>query len=690
MKNETKPRREQNRNTAGINPKSFHKKKRSDNEISHTEKYIDDLLLQASNNEVVLKRKNFTQIQNIRLEAFAEVTSFRIFPLQSLAMEFLDEMMKDYLGEALQSCQSRFNNKTEVTEEQNTKLEQDSDSNGLHRSEFTTSSSDSYSCKRRKIDYDPDMNKLRDKFIDDCIREIKYNPLKSHPNVTKFDFLPPLWSLEPRIFALETASSGKRKYIVGNLGRFLDHYWRKSDPLNRHYYELIRENTPCRLYFDLEYCKKANAHISNTDSEVLMTEFIEELRSQFLAVYNITLTRSCVVDLDSSTSKKFSRHLIIHLPNGELFADAQSAGYFTKQFVSRLADELGSGILVERHPTLAKHLFVNSTPGKAEETPVTRDVDNNTNPTKMTCFVDLGVYTRNRLFRLLGSSKFGKPASAALRIAEANEFQFPLEFGNANFYISSLSTMTTVVPPNLSDHEKFCRAMQWDKHAIALSQTFVVPANASKTNFPILSLCTKINDSTDANDVALTSRSKPLSTYIIANRTPSTSVKSSGESPMPKLDEYILSTLGRRGGAQGRIRAWSIEQVNVGVFYLTYQMCDNRWCERIGRQHKSNNIMWTVDLKHKTCWQSCHDSDCRGFRSREMKLANLADEIVSEIDEFIFDRELEQLNVKQVINQANATQDASGNEFDDEEFDEDLQNLEIPYMASVDATGPHT
>ena len=73
-------------------------------------------------------------------------------------------------------------------------------------------------------------------------------------------------------------------------------------------------------------------------------------------------------------------------------------------------------------------------------------------------------YTRNRLFRLLGSNKFGKPADAgkkrlandsycdakqqtqpidllppsALRIAEANEFPFPNGFGNAKFYLPEM------------------------------------------------------------------------------------------------------------------------------------------------------------------------------------------------------------------------------------------------------------
>ena len=59
----------------------------------------------------------------------------------------------------------------------------------------------------------------------------------------------PLWSMEPRIFAIEKSATGKRKYLVCHLGRFMHHYWRFCPPSARHFYELIREGIPCRLYF---------------------------------------------------------------------------------------------------------------------------------------------------------------------------------------------------------------------------------------------------------------------------------------------------------------------------------------------------------------------------------------------------------------------------------------------------------
>ena len=82
----------------------------------------------------------------------------------------------------------------------------------------------------------------------------KDQPKQQHKNNEQNQFLMTLWSLEPRIFACETALRGKRKYISAHLGRFMDHYWRECDVYNRHYYELIKEDTPCRLYFGKSVC----------------------------------------------------------------------------------------------------------------------------------------------------------------------------------------------------------------------------------------------------------------------------------------------------------------------------------------------------------------------------------------------------------------------------------------------------
>ena len=59
------------------------------------------------------------------------------------------------------------------------------------------------------------------------------------------------------------------------------------------------------------------------------------------------------------------------------------------------------------------------------------------------------------------------------------------------------------------------------------------------------------------------------------------------QSPYPEVDHFITKQL-TRGGAQGTIRKWTLFPQGK---LLVYDIKDYRWCENIGRAHKSNNIM---------------------------------------------------------------------------------------------------
>lgn len=54
-----------------------------------------------------------------------------------------------------------------------------------------------------------------------------------------------------------------------------------------------------------------------------------------------------------------------------------------------------------------------------------------------------------------------------------------------------------------------------------------------------------------------------------------------------------------------------------------------RYCENIGRYHKSNNVYWIVDLNTKKIYQKCHDPDCSDFSSMPK---NLPEEILFKLD----------------------------------------------------------
>jgi hypothetical protein len=72
---------------------------------------------------------------------------------------------------------------------------------------------------------------------------------------------------------------------------------------------------------------------------------------------------------------------------------------------------------------------------------------------------------------------------------------------------------------------------------------------------------------------------------------------------------------------------------------MSYQMCRNRYCENIGRHHKSNNVMWIVDLELYQCVQGCHDPDCRAMQFRGTPVP-LPPDVQQAVSEALFEEAL--------------------------------------------------
>lgn len=422
-------------------------------------------------------------------------------------------------------------------------------------------------------------------------------------------------------------------------------------------------------FADLEFNKRSNPQLTPAIAEDLLTELFNEVKHQFELLYKIVIERSNMVDLDSSTPIKFSRHWIVHLHNKALFRDARAAGMFVKALVARLDEEKESGALQKRdHELLSNNLFVNAEDSKEGE------------EAKLIRFIDLGVYTRNRLFRLMASTKFGKPADAALRIAEANEFEFSGGFGNSKFYLPDMNSASYKGESNaevgiVSDYERFCNSMSWESHASALADTLVVPANATKMSLPIL---------TDPDELLGLDNQQKLKLMngvgtgrsVLNSLRPATSY---GKSPFSQLESFIVNNLSKRGGGQGSISTWSFgltTQQHSLPQSVSFNIKDNRYCEHVGRAHKSNNIIWNVHLIDRVCWQSCHDPECRGFKGEHL---DLPDDVNNEIDEFFLDQELSSLNEDQIVDGAlsNDTATYNDDEFDDPLLEEALLRLNV-------------
>lgn len=168
------------------------------------------------------------------------------------------------------------------------------------------------------------------------------------------------------------------------------------------------------------------------------------------------------------------------------------------------------------------------------------------------------------------------------------------------------------------DTPRLHACVDWSPYADALEKTLVVPLNWSRLKFPLLPTL-ELKEGRKTTNMYLCKTKSSASRYTT----------SSGLSPFPCLDDYIKNVLGRRGGIEGDIRSWSISYLDETdnadednkpclsrAATITYQISKNRWCERIGRHHKSNGIMWTVDLRKMYCFQTWYVSKtliCHGI-----------------------------------------------------------------------------
>ncbi|KAH7488358.1 hypothetical protein PRIC1_007526 [Phytophthora ramorum] len=387
----------------------------------------------------------------------------------------------------------------------------------------------------------------------------------------------------PRVFSFESAGNGKRRFLVASFAEFWKNF-KKTRADQRHVYEIIREGVPCRLYFDLEFNRAINP---NVDGNALVDRLISLLQLQFHRRYGIRVNQGNIYQLESSTQAKFSRHLIFHLPSGDLFADNLHAGAFVREFIGDLvAFRNEDADQQEGSEGLYTPFLVNT---ETADDPVD----------KKQLFIDAGVYTRNRMFRVLGSSKFRK--NALLRPFTASACATDLD---QEFFLNTL-----VCPyPSLE--------------AMELSQ---------QTERSLLR-CEPSTAALGRGRRFIPSRAKTVTTSSIECR----------RSSYPALDAFIRCK-STTGGVQGEVRAIQMLMTNNSTpspnlpvqepglepsedanaetqpypWMIIYHMARNRWCANIGRPHRSNNVMFIVDIDQRVFYQKCHDPACQAidFRS---------------------------------------------------------------------------
>ena len=315
-----------------------------------------------------------------------------------------------------------------------------------------------------------------------------------------------------KVYSFESVKSGQRKFLVADYSTFFKRYLptlpnkidgqlkssssasfntlssefntrgteddsRMQEKAHTHVYEIIRDNVPCRAYFDLEYERAYNADVDGDD---LTSIWINLVVWKIFELYDIILGKKDIIVLDSSTPKKYSKHVVliipvckclknidslvlnsVSLPSPGNECDSADGVSTSEEYLFRSNITVGSLVCLiigditgneenDLPPSYGDVLnnteleseFMNAAKstdncdGKMKSIPIDSDVQHephlhrgsltdvnmppngitqgyeklwvNKDNGKVTCFVDLGVYTRNRAFRLWNSSKFGK------------------------------------------------------------------------------------------------------------------------------------------------------------------------------------------------------------------------------------------------------------------------------------------
>lgn len=341
------------------------------------------------------------------------------------------------------------------------------------------------------------------------------------------------------VFSFESdilGNNGKRNFVVAH-PRLMWLRLLERNPNRRCSYEVIQEHSVCKLYFDLEFYYEYNGH---KDGSNMVDTFIHIVCFFLKKEFDVDCSRRNIIDLDSSTAEKFSRHLIFNVAS-RAFANNIHVGNFVIMICDKIRACVGE-------PSV-------EIPGVSCEDVETLLVTKNSEKV-VGLFCDEGVYTKNRNFRCLHCTKRGK--NTPLKVAKENQYESVPKNGvceNEQFFIDSL--VTTV--------DENCNVLTFGE----------------ETSRVLRSSMRKQKDKSVLDGLS--------------------------SSPYPEVDKHIENVV-----FPGYVRSWFCFSQNEVV---VYEISGNRYCYNVGREHRSNGIMYVVNLKTGEYYQKCHDPDCRDFRS---------------------------------------------------------------------------
>lgn len=290
------------------------------------------------------------------------------------------------------------------------------------------------------------------------------------------------------IIAQDISPSGQKTFLRNSLEPLKQLYETCAD---KHWYECLLENRPSKIFLDIESKEVV-------DLQYILTKLAEAIQIKFQVQPDIKV-------LDSCSDQKQSWHVIC---NNIYLKNVYHVGAFIRRFVLSL----------QGHPCRQA--------------------------------IDTAVYTRNRMFRIKGSSKFGSK-----RVLKHSDPWWSLlvqsvdvTFHECNEIDGSMPVSTSIKPEQMF---VYTEAGEWQRN-----RTTTSPVGQTQTTCPMLS---PILDWLDRNLQAQTCRHN-------------CSFNLHGH--------YRVSTRSKK-------------------------------CKIAGREHRGNNIWFDIDIHRQLVYQRCYDEDCR-------------------------------------------------------------------------------
>ena len=345
------------------------------------------------------------------------------------------------------------------------------------------------------------------------------------------------------LFCEQDSRTGRRSFVAAEYAPYEDVYLSFATPSERHAYEIIRASDSCRLYFDVEveFTSEEEKNVALESLAEKLTALLETtmdaLRNR-LGVGSVRLSDFTVLHCEYDA--KYSKHIIFSRDD-VLFENNRHVGAFVKFAILPFVPDA---------------------------------VD----------FVDDKVYTRNRAFRMLYSSKFGKQSVMEVDVGvHGHRADDSLESARAFLRKSLVAPcwLQHVVPTRVPG-AYLIDARDVDK---TLVTTFVSNAHIGNTRYGVVG----------------GGASGEYESTVVQHLL---------------LDAFVVDLASTSRGKATIRRVTYSEMDNR----LKYEVGNVRYCQRIRREHKSNNVYYVVDVDQRTVVQRCYDPECRSWSSHPVEL----------------------------------------------------------------------